>query len=344
MIKLSNFIIRILIFFLSIWGCSNCVFAQAVIRQAYFDVEELSLTKWNSEDGIRYKQVPGANLGATSFDNFDNERLAFLSNSSSEIVIVNKADGKAINRIKVSDAPRDFIYSNGYFYVLLEDNVSQYDTVGNENKKFYFDRAYLGVERLTRVNDTTYLLLPNGNSAMIESNGKTIPIIEKKGWKTQPGYFIETKILEANSYTIILSKENKITFEKQFSTSKKLAGVHVIGATETEIFIDVQTFISENPIQVERFLKSIKMNKNNMESSRREIKIPDCYFVRINKDFIIKNNGTILHMVSAPQGVYVFSIAESQSENIQGYPESLLQIRYHFNDHLMNLHKDNNEK
>lgn len=120
MIKRSSINIRILIFFLSIWYCSNCVFAQEVIRQAYFDVEELSLTKWNLDDGIKYKQVPGANLGVVSFDDLDSKRLAFLSNSSNEIVIVNKNDGRAIKRFKIFYASRDFFIVVNIFMFFLK--------------------------------------------------------------------------------------------------------------------------------------------------------------------------------------------------------------------------------
>lgn len=153
---------------------------------------------------------------------------------------------------------------------------------------------------------------------MIESGGKNIPFIGKNGWITQPGYFVETKILDNNSYTITVSNENKKIFEKRFSTNNKLEGIHVIGATETDVVIDVQTFISENPIQVERTLKSVNMNKGSKESVINEIKIPNCYFVLSNKDFLVKKDGTILHMITAPQGVFVFSLTESRSENIQG--------------------------
>jgi hypothetical protein len=40
-------------------------------------------------------------------------------------------------------------------------------------------------------------------------------------------------------------------------------------------------------------------------------------------------------MVTTPQGVYVFSITETKSGLTQKYPQAILDMKYHFNDHLI---------
>ena len=201
--KRMNFVIeRILILGIFVCFISLFVPAQTNNTTGNINVKEYSLTKWDPQEGVLYKQVPGANLGATSFEIMNNNLIAYLSNSENEIVITDRTSGKAVKRFNVSLAPRDFCYSNGYFYVLSEDRVTQYDKTGTEIKSFTFPEDYRGVERLTRFNNSTYLLLPSGNSLLIESNGHSVKPKETDGWITAAGNSVITRITGYNSYSI----------------------------------------------------------------------------------------------------------------------------------------------
>ncbi len=305
-----------------------------------WNVKEISSTKWNTTDGVPYKEVPGANIGATSFAVMDENRIAFLSNASNEIIITNKNNGKAIKKFPISFIPRNFVYENGLFYVLDEQSVVTYNEAGKKIKTFEFPASYIAVVRLTRFNNSTYLLLPTGNSLMIESNGASVAVKEFEGWITSNGVFVISKITGDNSYSIEIKTSGQAsgkTSEKTFTTDLRIAGAFVVGSTENRLILDVQTFVSENPISVERKIIAIELNKNGLGNIVSSIKVPDCYYVLSFTDFYVSSTGALLNMVTAPQGITVFSLEENRSMMAKGYPAALTAIKYHFNDHLVKV-------
>lgn len=299
------------------------------------EVNQLSISKWNTIDGIPYRQGTDVNLGATSFEVLDESRIAFLCNSTSEIIIINNASGKTIKKFLVILAPRDFVYDNELFYVLNERYVVAYDVNGKEINKFSFPDAYLGTERLLRFSNETYLLLGNGNSLKIESQGLSISPQEHEGWITSTGYFIKTQPNSDNSYLVKVILSNGKSFNKIFAADKKVAGAQVIGSTANRVVLDVQTFISENPIAVDRTVVSIELTSNDLGAIVTNLKVPDSYYVLSNKEFYLSKNGTILNMVTSAQGLNIFSLIETKSNTSKGYPAYLTTAKYHFNDHLL---------
>lgn len=306
---------------------------------AAFDVQQISSTPWNIPDGIVYTQVPGANLGATSFEVLGSNHIAFLCNSTSEITIVNAADGKAIQRFPVAFAPRDFVYDKGEFYVLSQLQVDVYDESGNIVNSFTFPQKYAGVERMARCNGSTWLLLPSGNSAMIEANGQMVEPKEFEGWITSSGNRISTKSVGENTFTTALFTASGGKSESVFQTDKKVAGVYMVGVTKDRIYLDVQTFLSENPIRVERKIESVEIEGLSINKKIASIKAPDVYYVLSNKDILVSAEGKLYHMITDEEGVFVFSLSEIDKgkEPIHHYPEVLSKKTYHFNDHLLNM-------
>lgn len=302
-----------------------------------YSISQISFSKWNTPTGIPYNQVPGANLGATSFQILDKNRIVFLCNSTGEIIIINNLTGESIQKFQVSFAPRDFVYENGIFYVLSEYEVTLYDEIGNEVKKYPFPTIYNGIKRLIRYNGSTYLLLPSGNSLMIETLGDVIKPREYQGIITSTGQFARTQITGNYSYSIIISTSKNKTFENSFTTDKKVAGIFIVGSTKNRVVIDVQTFISENPITIERIITSINLNNNGLGAIISSIKVPDCYYVISNKDFYVSEKGEIYNMMTSPQGIFVFSLTETKTEKAKGYPSSLVDSNFHTNDHLIKL-------
>ncbi len=314
---------------------TDTLFSQNTNNAKSVSVKEISYTKWNTPDGIPYLKGPGNNLGATSFEMLDTNRIAFLSAASNEIIISKTMDGTAFKRFTISSAPRDFVYDNGFFYVLFGQQVREYDENGKTINDFSFPNAYLGVERLARFNKETYLLLPSGNCAKIESAGQAVTPKEYEGWITSTGYFVSTKLNSDNAYSITIKPANGNSSAKEFTTDKKVSGVYVIGSTASRIVLEVQTFISESPIAVVRSIVTVELNKDMIGSVVISNKVPDCNYVHSNKTFSVSNDGTILNMITAPNGVHVFSLADSQTA--QDYPADIKDMKYHYNDNLIKV-------
>ncbi len=300
-----------------------------------FNVNQLSFSEWNSPDGLPYTQVPGANLGVTAFQLINEEEIAFLCNSTSEIIITKKSTGKLIRKWPVSFAPRDFIFEDNFYYVLSEYEVTVYDDKGREIRKLPFPSTVQGVERLSRYNDATWLLLPSGNSLLIENYGKPVTPSEYPGTITGTGLFITTKITGYNSFSVKIESSKDKFPEKSFTTDKKVAGVFVTGATENRLVLDVQTYISENPIAVERSVTSVGLDKNGTGNIICSKKVPTGNYVISNRDFYVGPNGNIYNMMTSPLGVYVFSLSETEAGKARDYPSSLTESTFQSNEHLI---------
>lgn len=301
------------------------------------DVNQIFSCNWNTENGISYSQVPGANLGVASFEFIDNNEISFLCNSTSEILIFNISERKLKSKFSVAFAPRDFAFENKLFYVLYENHVAVYNLYGNEINKYLIPELYLGCERIERYNNETYLLLPSGNSLMIESSGKPCVAKEYEGWITKSGNFVKTNIKENNYFEIIVKNENKESLKNKYYSSNKLAGVYIAGISKNLIILDVQIFISENPICVERKIVCIELSKSGLGEIISEIKIPDVYYVLSNKEFVLSSSGILYNMVSAPKGVFVFALTETKKKEVNPFPKFLTENKYHFNDHLLKV-------
>lgn len=306
--------------------------------KATLSVYQLAFFKWDNPEGVTYRQVPGANLGAVSFTCMGKNKTAFLCNSTSEIVILGNRKGNSIARFPVTFAPRDFILDKNRFYVLSEFKMEIYDESGKNTGTVNFDRSITGVERMARYNDSSYLLLPSGNSLLFESGGRNIEPKEYEGWITGSGIRVKTAITGDNKFRITVFMKNGQRVEMSFSENKKIAGVYVAGASDRRIFIDLQTFLSENPVKVERKIISMKMNGKELQGGGAEIKVPDVYYVLSNKDVYATADGKLFQMISSPLGIFVFSLSETKHKKNRdyNYPLYLQRNSYHFNDHLMN--------
>ena len=261
--------------------------------------------------------------------------MAYLSDASNEIVITDQGTGNVLNRFPVSFAPRDFVYDGGKFYVLNENTVTIYGAKGDVLSTIPFSGSYLGVMRLARYNNATYLLLPSGNCVKIEANGVSVDPIGYKGWITSAGDFVGTRLAGGNNYELKIVSANGSSYQKTFAADKKVGGVYIIGATADRIYLDVQTYISESPVKVERNIVAIELNKGGLGNVLADVKLPDCYYVLSDKDIEVVASGELLNMVTTPQGVQVFSLTETSADKAQNYPASLLTVKYHFNDHLV---------
>jgi len=329
-----------LITFFTLFAC--LCFSQNNVLKAAFDVRKISFTKWDTHNGILYTQVPGANLGPTSFEVLDKNRIAFLCNSSNEIIVISSTNGEVISRFPVEFAPRDFSYDRGQYYILSEFNVDIYDESGKIVNNLSFSNTHVGIERITRFNNSTFLLLPSGNSLMIESNGKPIEPKKIDGWITSSGYRVVSKISGSNTYNVTLYSLSGVKSDCEFRTEKAVAGVFVIGTSSNRVLLDVQTYLSENPISVERKIVSVGISDSCLNKIVTEIVIPNVYYVLSNKDFSVSPQGQTYNMITTPKGVFIFSLSEPESEKevIHPYPDFITKESYQFNDHLLKVEEN----
>ncbi|MBP6001809.1 MAG: VCBS repeat-containing protein [Pyrinomonadaceae bacterium] len=305
-------------------------------------VEQVSQTKWDVRTGVAYVRVPGTNLGAVSFAVLDDRRIAYLSNSTNEVIVVDTTSGEAMARFDVDPSPRDLAYSDGSFFVLLEDSVARYDEDGKRVGTFAFSRSYRGVERLARFGDATYLLLPSGNSVKIESGGRAVTAVETVGWMTESGRRVEIRLGGNGAYTVRVFETDGSSRERQFVVDKKVAGVFAVGTTDNRLVLDVQTFRSEAPVSVERSLVVIELEADGIGPIVAKTPLPDCYFVYSNRDLDLRESGELYNMVTSPEGAFVFALTETTDVANRDFPLQIAQAGYHYNDHLLNVDSDAN--
>jgi hypothetical protein len=321
----------ILLLLIATSGC----YPQHKAPESAFGIKQLLRLPWNSPDGLPYREGPGANLGATSFEVLDNGQIAFLSNASNEIIIVDVAGGKVTKRFTVNYAPRDFACEGNRFYVLTDFQVNVYDGDGQAMQTIDFPVTCVGVERMTRSQGSTYLLLPNGNSLLIESHGRPVEPEEIQGWMTGKGSSVSIRTNGNASCSVTRIDPDGKRHERSLSTGRKIAGVFVVGTSGSRVFLDVQTYILENPIRVQRKIMSLEMAGGKADTPPEEFIVPDVYYVLSNKDFSVSGDGVLYQMITAPEGLFIFSLTGSASGD--GYPDFLRNRTYHFNDHLINV-------
>ena len=326
-----------MVIFAFIFALSGLFASVAGQLQTGLRVEQVSQTNWDVRSGLAYVRVPGTNLGAVSFAVLDEKRIAYLCNSTNEIVVVDRASGQAVTRFFVEPAPRDFVYSDGHFFVLADDSVRRYDEAGRLSGKFPFPRTYRGVERLERFANATYLLLPSGNSVMIESDGRSLPADETEGWMSASGRRVETRIGRNGDYRVRVFENDGTSREADFSADGKVAGVFAVGSTGERLILDVQTFRSEAPVSVERTLVVIRLDADGIGPIIAKTRLPDCYFVYSNRDLTLSESGAVFNMVTSPDGTFVFALTETSAAAGREYPPRIADAGYHYNDHLLRV-------
>ena len=160
---------------------------------------------------------------------------------------------------------------------------------------------------------------------------------EYEGWITSSGSFVETKITGENTYAVTVITADGKHFDRTFTTERPTAGIYVTGASADRVYVDEQTYITGNPISVERNIVSLSLTANGIGATVTVTKVPDCYYVLSNNDFHLSANGTLLNMVTAPQGVYVFALTEAKASDAKAYPDYIAAVKYHFNDHMLKV-------
>jgi hypothetical protein len=296
-----------------------------------WDVEFIMTIPWNDQTGIPYVKVPGANLGAVAFAKVGNDKIALLCNSTNEIRVFSTSNGQLTKKFAVGFAPRDFVFDGSSYYVLFDRHVALYSLDGTEMKNVSFpDEAY-GVSRFTVVDGAIHLWLPAGNSLTIYKNGKMFRE-EHVGWICPDGSSVYTEIVAGQAKATWYRDGAKT--QRIFVMDRKVAGVFPVGVLQDKVILDVQTFISEGPVEVERHFVSMVIDDDN---ALRMVKAPDTYYVYADRDIFQDSDGSLLNMVTAPDGVHLYRLALCSDNTCADFPEDLDTIKYHFNFNLIKV-------
>jgi len=192
-----------------------------------------------------------------------------------------------------------------------------------------------------------FFLNPNGTTIALNRVDNIL-----KGWLLYDGTYAETLLAGYYGYLVRwYDTNNNLVFEKEVEGDQKLACAIMVGADENNIYVDAQYIVSEDPLEVERYIEAIDRNdKNNTrllnnENEVTRVKMPDVYHTYTKRDLVASKNG-LFHSISSPADVHIFKLTDAKgdvSKNTTGtYPESLRNMKHHFNNDLIKI--DESEK
>jgi len=326
----NYFLLLLLVLFINLKAHGQFESANNSESKSNINVIPVCSTSWNTPVGLDYITGVGLNHGATAVQPVDETTIAYLCDGSSKIYLVNTLNGQTITSFDVAQSPTDFVYEDSTFYVLQDFNIIIYNSIGEELSIVSFPSKYSGVMRITRYSGITYLLLPNGNSIGVERNGLPFETKEITGWICSDNKVVNAFISGDNSYEVNLNLGSKQIYKNKFNTEAPIAGVYVIGTHENYIYLDIQTWISYDPINVKRFIVCIDIK--NPHKNISEILVPDMYYVFVNHDIYL-SNGKLFQLITTPKAAHLFNINFKDSLN-NGYPVEISSEKYHFNDHI----------
>jgi len=299
-----------------------------------WNVESVLTIAWDDSTGIPYTKVPGANLGVVAFAMVHEDQVAMLCNGIGEIRVFSTIDNSLMYKFPVEPAPRDLAFNGTKYFILFDRHVAIHSEDGQYESSFSIPHDALGVTRLAVLHDAVYLWLPAGNSMMV-FKGDNVIREEYGGWACPNGDFIYTAIVDGKAEATWYS--GGVRSVRSFAMDRKVAGVSPVGVMGSKVILDVQTFISENPVAVQRHFVAIDIEPGVDDSSLSMLKAPDTYFVYADRDIYQQSDGNIYNMVTSPNGVHLFRIAECNEGPCMNYPAELRSLNYHFNYHLIKI-------
>lgn len=297
-------------------------------------VQHLVTIPWSNEGGVPYTQVPGANLGAVAFALTDSNRMALLCNSVSEIRVFANTDGVLLQKFPVVFAPRDFVFANGKYYVLADRSVTTYSSEGSAIDEISLPDDAQGATRVTVVDSGVHIWLPNGNTLTVYRDGNHVKEV-RKGWLMPNGTLVFTAIVDGQAE--VSWNRDAAHDRRRLSMAKKVAGVFPVGLIENRVVLDVQTFLSESPVSIERRFIALDMDSEASGLLPPALLAPDCYYVYSDRDVYQSGTGQVYHMVTTPSGAHVFRLTACEEGPCTDYPSELRGLHYHFNYHLIKV-------
>lgn len=294
--------------------------------QGGIDVAEVKSVPWG-ENGIQYLMVPGENLGVTSFSVADST-ITLLSNSSNEVITLNKSTSGIHSRFRLSYSPLDIAADKDRYYILGDQGLSIYSGNGEKLHQIGVDSPLLrNTVNIYRKHDSTFANVTAALHIPLESNSERIgnPAL------TDSNFNPAIDISADTTYLVTPDFHDSDHGTYSLTTHHKVAAVYLIYSDAKNLILDEQTWLSQAPISVERHLVWIVRLAHPVVA---RLKIPNCYYVRVTKDFVY-NNGAVYQLLTSPEGARIFKLTFNFERKGTGYPGPINSCQYHYNDHLL---------
>lgn len=307
-------------------------FGQPVGSKKMYIQERVKLN-WSNKDGIPYTQTFDANWGATAFAKISESETAYLCSNSMEIRFFESE--KLVKKLLLTDWAQDFLFEEKTqrFYLLYKDFVVMINENGKELDRFPYPNQFPW--RLELVNDNLFVLNADGTSDCIAKNSEKIMPITYKGWAAQNAKFIESIRENANEYSIIIYDSlNQEISRNKYHSDIELGAVRVLGANQTETLLDVENITRQVPVQTKRYLVSL-INDGNKLNQIAVLSLPDLNYTFILRDFEVASKG-FTFALSTPQNLRLFKLSTQSNKGWKTeFPQDIMKVNYHFNDHLL---------
>ncbi len=316
------------VIYLSAIAFTNVAVCQ--VRPTAWAVEPTLSVGWDEVSGVPYSQVPGANLGAVAFAVISDTQIALLCNNVNEVRVFSTTSNDLLQKFTVGFSPRDIVFLDSTYYVMFDHQITVHSAEGQIRDTIPIPSDVRRFTRLAVIENAVWLWLSSGNSLLIQKDGIAVKE-ERVGWIGPTGDFIYARITDGLADVALNgTRENESI---RFGMSKKIAGIFPIGLEQDRIILDVQTFIAENPVEIERHYVAVAVGAGDVTM----LKAPDVYYVHSDRDILQDGRGGIWNMVTAPDGVHVFRLNACANAPCIGYPQDLMELEYHFNYHLLKL-------
>ena len=305
----------------------------SVKATAGFRYEEISNFQWDEQLGLKTKLHHSGNYAILSFEILDNDRVAFLSNVEKNIKIYSK-DGQFLNAFDLDFIPEDFVYNNNKFYVLSNYLIYEYNDSGALIKKYSINKEFKFINRLSAFKNDLYVLTSDEKSYPVIKNSLYLDTIsqinnEINGWLLGENFKCKTIKLSNNTFSLQISNQKNLNFEKTYDLDKKLATVTILGKYKSKLFLNIEYFKNEVPIKIEREILVYSLTEKEIVN---KMKLPNMYFIYMKHDIKINDNG-VFYFIATPKKGILYQLIYDEKLNKDIVPD--FKEEYHYNEHLL---------
>ena len=275
--------------------------------------EELFVAWGTNPHNLHYLDEPGAKFGPQSFQRIKNT-IAILDPANNAIKTFENR--KYIQEYYAPSSSKDFSMNNkGEISFIVGNDIQVYKddklqfTYSNPEKRSSF-------EEIRRINNSYAIKNSNSNFWTLIKNKFSI-FLKKTSNIPKSG---RVKLISKTSAEIYLNNDNDSSIVIVNHLEPALGSMRFLGSDKyNRIFTDVNIIIQQVPLRISRHIWIL----NNLGKKIAIIDLPNHYFTSINRDIEIYENGTIFHMLSSKEGIYIYKwqIPENTIDFHGTYPE-----------------------
>lgn len=330
---MKTFFFKLLSFFLFLICIPDLICAQGLKRSCEPCVTNIFSVAWgNSQDKIPYTKSPGINVGAHSFAVLNDSTIAFLLLEPAEIRIFTNNAGLH-QKISLDFQAIDFVFDGEMFHLLGLHAIHSYGLDGQNVAVTRLGKCASLFKRITKIGNDIWLWLGDGNSVRFEHSKEVDCSSSYQGWIVSENSFVKASV-DGNRYDFALyNTQQRINIKREYTSDSDVAGIFPVGIKNNKLVFDLQEFENQNPIEIKRSILAIDLNSLEVTS----LKMPDCYYVYVDRDIYKDLTGSIYTMTTCENGIEVFEVGTCESINCSGYPQELTSKNYHYNHHLIKV-------